>query len=113
MKTVVYGYLSRRYIGYHLRDEKRIVLRPHRVAVYGIIACLLLKSVEAADTDTEHHAYAVSVHLLQIDVTVFHGFHGGYYGILLVEVHLACFLSVDKVSYFEALDFASKLGFEL
>ncbi len=107
------GYLSGSDVGDHLGDEEGVVFGAHFGAVHGIVAGFFLKGVYAADAHAEHHADAVFVDGFEVHAAVLDGFHGGYEGVLLVEVHFAGLLAVYVVGRLKAFHLAGKLCLEL
>ena len=112
METVLDRDLSGSDVGNHLRNEEGVELRAV-LLVDGIVASFLLKGVNTTDTYTEHHADAVLVDSFEVPAAVLDSLHGSHESVLLVKVHFASLLAVDKVGSLKALHLACKLCFEL
>ena len=96
----------------HLGDEEGVVFRP-LVGVHGVIAGLLLESVETADACGDDDTHAVLVEgLVVLDAGVLDSLTGGHQRVLGVKVELAQFLAVDMVGAVESLDLTGKLCLE-
>ncbi len=66
MELILHGDVAGSDVGNHLGDEERVVFWALLFAVNSIIACLFLKSVQAAYAGSDDYAGTVAVKVLGV-----------------------------------------------
>lgn len=89
--------MTRRYVGNHLRNKERIVLRSV-FFIQSVISGFFFKCVQTANTGSYNYTYTVTVKIFRfLKATVLDSFLGCNKCILGIEVELTQFATVGDM----------------